>query len=59
MWRVSATQDEVLEIETSFDFLSKIVLERNLPGKRSPNTYAANAKPVTALAHRGGRLTDS
>jgi hypothetical protein len=59
MWRVSATQDTVLELVSNADYFAKIILEGNLPGKRAPNTYAANAKPMTSLSHRGGRLTET
>jgi hypothetical protein len=46
--------DECIEIEVSSGFVEQLVLEANLPGKRSPTTYRA----AQALAHRGGRLTD-
>jgi hypothetical protein len=46
--------DECIEIEISAGFIEQLVLEANMPGKRSPSTYRA----TMALAHRSGRLTD-
>ena len=52
MWRIRAKTD-ILELNTTRDEASAIVLENNLPGRRAPNTYDGNMR----LAHRGGRLT--
>jgi hypothetical protein len=52
MWRLRANQ-ELLELDTSVGTLQTVVLDANLPGRRSPSTYAAHMQ----LAHRGGRLT--
>lgn len=41
-------------IEFSSGFVEQLVLEANLPGRRSPSTYRATMQ----LAHRSGRLTD-
>jgi hypothetical protein len=54
MWRIRAKTD-ILELNTTRDEASAIVLENNLPGRRAPNTYEGNMR----LAHRGGRLTNS
>ena len=52
MWRVDRL-DEAVEITTGFGFIDELVLQANLPGRRTPNTYSANMQ----VAHRGGRLT--
>jgi hypothetical protein len=52
MWRVDMS-DDIVELTSSVDTLEKLVLEANLPGKRSPNTYNNDMQ----MAHRGGRLT--
>jgi hypothetical protein len=52
MWRIRGTT-EILELSTSFDLASSLILDANVPGKRAPNTYSATMK----LAHRSGRLT--
>ena len=46
--------DHCTEIELSQGFIEQIVLEANLPGKRSPKSYSATMQ----LAHRSGRLTE-
>ena len=46
--------DHCTEIELSQGFVEQIVLEANLPGKRSPRSYSATMQ----LAHRSGRLTE-
>jgi hypothetical protein len=46
--------DKCIEIEVNAGFIEQLVLEANLPGRRSPTTYRA----TQTLAHRGGRLTD-
>lgn len=44
--------DQCLELEMNQGFVEQIVLEANLPGKRSPTAYAGKAY----LSHRSGRL---
>lgn len=46
--------EQCVEIEIDQGFVEQLVLEANLPGKRSPTMYGAKM----ALAHRGGRLSD-
>ncbi|MCV3211130.1 hypothetical protein OHD62_31190 [Mesorhizobium sp. YC-39] len=46
--------DECVEFEMNQGFIEQLVLEANLPGKRSPTMYAARQ----ALGHRSGRLTE-
>jgi hypothetical protein len=46
--------DRCIEIEVNQGFVEQLVLDANLPGKRSPTAYRA----VMALAHRSGRLTE-
>jgi hypothetical protein len=46
--------DHCTEIELNQGFVEQIVLEANLPGKRSPRSYSATMQ----LAHRSGRLTE-
>ncbi len=45
--------DTMLELTASIGSAETLLLEANLPGKRSPNTYGSKMQ----LAHRGGRLT--
>jgi hypothetical protein len=52
MWRISS-KTQLLELDTRVDLAETLILNANLPGKRSPNTYNSEAM----LAHRGGRLT--
>ncbi|HET9069394.1 MAG TPA: hypothetical protein VFN28_12175 [Amaricoccus sp.] len=52
MWRIRA-ETYLLEVATTYDKAQALVLDANLPGKRSPNTYSINLQ----MAHRGGRLT--
>ncbi len=52
MWRISS-KTQLLELDTRVDLAETVILQANLPGKRSPNTYNSEAM----LAHRGGRLT--
>lgn len=52
MWRIRASS-ELMEIATNFGDAKTLILDANLPGKRSPNSYAINL----SMAHRGGRLT--
>lgn len=46
--------DECVEFEMNQGFVEQIVLEANLPGKRSPTMYASRMM----MGHRGGRLGD-
>jgi len=46
--------DECAEIDVSQGFVEQLVLEANLPGKRSPTMYAGRM----LLGHRSGRLTE-
>jgi hypothetical protein len=46
--------DQCVEIEVNQGFVEQLVLEANMPGKRSPSTYRA----TMAMAHRSGRLTE-
>lgn len=46
--------DQCVEVEINQGFVDEIVLEANLPGKRSPTMYGAKM----ALAHRSGRLSE-
>lgn len=52
MWRIRSST-ELLEIATHFDDARTLILEANLPGKRSPTSYAI----TQSMAHRNGRLT--
>jgi hypothetical protein len=51
MWSVTS-KAMIMEVALDFDTAEKLVLEANLPGKRSPNTYGNDM----ALGHRGGKL---
>jgi hypothetical protein len=52
MWRIRAAT-ELLELTTTLDSAQALVLDANLPGRRSPSTYSITLQ----MAHRGGRLT--
>ncbi len=52
MWRIQSST-ELLEIATSFSDAKTLILEANLPGKRSPTSYAI----TQSMAHRNGRLS--
>ncbi|QRM53250.1 hypothetical protein [Sinorhizobium sp. BG8] len=52
MWYVRSS-DELLELSPNFGDAKALILDANLPGKRSPASYAINM----SMAHRGGRLT--
>jgi hypothetical protein len=54
MWRISS-KDKLLELNTSVDLAEALILDANLPGNRTPNTYGNNMM----LAHRSGRLSRS
>ncbi|ANL43192.1 UNVERIFIED_ORG: hypothetical protein M2312_003052 [Rhizobium esperanzae] len=53
MWRITASE-QILEISTSFGNARTLILESQLPGKRSPSSYAITLR----MAHRNGRLTN-
>jgi len=53
MWKANKL-DRTVEIEVTQGLFEQLVLEANLPGRRSPNTYSSNMM----LSHRGGRLSD-
>lgn len=58
MWRVT-TSDNVVEMTVSADTFQKLILDQNLPGRRSPNTYASNMiSGGGGVTHRGGRLME-
>lgn len=46
--------DHCVELEINQGFVEQIVLEANLPGKRSPTMYAGRQK----MGHRSGQLGD-
>ena len=46
--------DQCVEFEMNQGFVEQLVLEANLPGKRSPTMYASKA----ALGHRGGKMME-
>lgn len=52
MWRIRSST-ELLEISTTFGDAKTLILDANLPGKKSPTSYAINLM----AAHRNGRLT--
>ncbi|ESW62964.1 hypothetical protein ACYG9Z_23915 [Mesorhizobium sp. RSR380A] len=52
MWRIRAST-ELLEIATNFSDAKTLILDANLPGRKSPTSYAINQ----TMAHRDGRLT--
>lgn len=47
--------DECVEFEMNQGFVEQLVLDANLPGKRSPTMYASRMM----MGHRGGRLGES
>ena len=51
MFRIRA-KAPLFELVTSVDLAETLILEANLPGNRTPNTYGNK----WMLAHRGGRL---
>jgi len=51
-WRMNRL-DRTTEISVEDGLLETLILEANMPGRRSPNSYAANMQ----MAHRSGRLT--
>jgi hypothetical protein len=46
--------DQCDVIEVNSGFIEQLVLDANMPGKRSPSTYRAHMQ----LAHRSGRMTE-
>ncbi len=50
-WRMNKLT-RTAEISIEDGLLETLILEANLPGRRSPNSYAANMQ----MAHRSGRL---
>lgn len=53
MWRVDKLE-RTLEIEVNQGFYEQLVLEANLPGRRSTSSYRATMQ----IAHRSGRLVE-
>lgn len=53
MWRITASE-QILEISTTFGDARTLILDAQLPGKRSPSSYAITLR----MAHRNGRLTN-
>lgn len=53
MWRISSAE-QILEISTAFGDARTLILESQLPGKRSPSSYAITLR----MAHRNGRLSN-
>ncbi|WP_162914048.1 hypothetical protein [Taklimakanibacter lacteus] len=51
MWAVRA-RTNLMELTLNFDLAETLILEANLPGNRSPNTYGNHMQ----LAHRNGKL---
>ncbi len=46
--------DECVEFEIDQGFIEQLVLDANMPGKRSPTMYASRMQ----MAHRSGRLSE-
>ena len=53
MWRLTAAS-QILEISTAFGSARTLILDAQLPGKRSPSSYAITLR----TAHRNGRLSN-
>ncbi|MBB2684905.1 MULTISPECIES: hypothetical protein [Rhizobium] len=53
MWRITASE-QILEISTAFGDARSLILDSQLPGKRSPSSYAITLR----MAHRNGRLNN-
>ncbi|PCK87543.1 hypothetical protein CPT32_08090 [Rhizobium sophoriradicis] len=51
MWRITASE-QILEISTAFGDARTLILDSQLPGRRSPSSYAITLR----MAHRNGRL---
>ena len=51
MWSIRA-RTSIMEITLNYDLAEVLILESNLPGNRSPNTYGNHMQ----LAHRNGKL---
>ncbi|KAF5881980.1 MULTISPECIES: hypothetical protein [Rhizobium] len=52
MWRIKAST-QILEITMNFGDARNVILDAQLPGKRSPNSYAITLR----MAHRDGRFS--
>ncbi|QND13755.1 hypothetical protein HB775_07565 [Rhizobium leguminosarum bv. trifolii] len=52
MWRIQASS-QLLEIATKYSDAQSLILDAQLPGKRSPSSYAI----TQSMAHRDGRFT--
>ncbi|OHV22603.1 hypothetical protein EOS93_30980 [Rhizobium sp. RMa-01] len=53
MWRITASE-QILEISTTFGNARTLILDSQLPGRRSPSSYAITLR----MAHRNGRLNN-
>ncbi|MFP3543855.1 hypothetical protein SB748_10315 [Rhizobium sp. SIMBA_035] len=53
MWRITAST-KLLEVSTALGDAQELILDAQLPGKRSPSSYAITLR----MAHRGGRLSN-
>ncbi|EGE61097.1 UNVERIFIED_ORG: hypothetical protein GGI63_003286 [Rhizobium esperanzae] len=53
MWRIGSAE-QILEISTNFGDAKTLILDSQLPGKRSPTSYAITLR----MAHRNGRLSN-
>jgi hypothetical protein len=51
MFRLKSAQ-RIIELSAAVNDIQTLILDANLPGKRSPSTYTA----MTQVAHRSGRL---
>jgi hypothetical protein len=52
MWRIRAST-QLLEIITNYGDAKTLILDANLPGRKSPTSYAITQQ----MGHRSGRLT--
>ncbi|MBX4868202.1 hypothetical protein HJA85_14715 [Rhizobium bangladeshense] len=53
MWRIGSAE-QILEISTALGDAKTLILDSQLPGKRSPSSYAITLR----MAHRNGRLSN-
>ncbi|MEB3044194.1 hypothetical protein [Rhizobium mulingense] len=53
MWRIGSAE-QILEISTNLGDAKTLILDSQLPGKRSPSSYAITLR----MAHRNGRLSN-
>jgi hypothetical protein len=51
MWRIRSSE-ELLEITMNYGDVKSLILDANLPGRRSPSSYAI----TMSMGHRDGRL---